>query len=151
MRITSIAAGLLLALMNASCGGGGGGVGGPSEQDIVNSLDNVLRSAAGDWTGIGTGASTATMEFRLQEAANGQVSGSGTFKENANSAAVPVTVSGTYQRPVLTLAFDGIVYESRAVKGVVQGSYTTVGGIAATLKLSAPDYAREIQVLLQEK
>lgn len=146
MRSMSIVAGALIVLMNTSCGGGG-----PTEQDIDNSLEGTLRSVAGEWSGI-TGAPNAIrLEFRLQEGSNGQVSGTGTMKEESAASAVPITVSGTFQRPVLTLAFDGMVYEARQVKGAAHGSYTTVGGIGTTLTLTAPGYSREIAILLQEK
>ena len=151
MRSISIAAGALLILMSASCGGGGGSIGFPSEQEINDSLEAELRSVAGDWQGIANPPSAAHLEFQLQEGSNGQVSGTGTFKEHVAAAAVPITVSGTFQRPVLSLAFEGIVYETRQVKGAAQGTYTTVGGIAAPLTLTAPGYSREIPVLWQEK
>jgi hypothetical protein len=152
MRSLSIAAGALIVLMSTSCGGGGNG-GWPTEQDISNSLETTLRSVAGDWTGVayGPNPNALRLEFKLQEGANGQVSGTGTMKEEGAPAAVPITVTGTFQRPVLTLAFDGMVYESRQVKGAIQGSYTTVGGIVAPLTLTAPGYSREISILLQEK
>lgn len=150
MRRLAIGAGALLVVLNTSCGGDGGGFG-PTEQDIVNSLEATLQSVAGDWTGIASGPNDIRLEFRLQEGINGQVSGVGTFKEQGAPSAVPVTVSGTFQRPVLTLAFDGIVYESRQVKGVAQGSYTTVGGIATSLTLTGSGYSRELAVLFQEK
>ncbi len=146
MRSLSIAAAALLVLMNASCGGGG-----PSEQDINDSLQDTLRSVAGDWVGVATGANGIRLEFRLQEAGNGQVSGSGTMKEHNAAAAVPITASGTFQRPVLKLAFEGMVVESQQARGVAEGSYTTVGGIGTTLTLSAPGYSRDIAILLQEK
>lgn len=152
MRTMTIAAGAWLVMMSASCGGGGGGgLGGPSEREINESLQAILRSAAGDWIGMANGPNAIRLEFTLQEASNGQISGAGTMKEANAAFAVPITVSGTYQRPNLTLAFDGMVYESLAVKGAVQGSYTTVGGIGATLRLTAPGYARDIPILLQEK
>ena len=112
-----------------------------------------MRSVAGDWTGIVNGPNAIRLEFRLEEGANGQVSGTGTMKEESAPAAVPITVTGTFQRPVLTLAFDGMVYESRQVKGAAQGSYTTVGGIGigTTLTLTAPGYSRDLAILLQEK
>jgi hypothetical protein len=150
MRSAAIAVLGLLALMTTSCGGGGGGYG-PSEQDIKNSLQETLKSVAGDWTGVSNAPNAIRLEFRLQEAANGQVSGTGTMKEDGAAASVPITVTGTFQRPLLTLAFDGIVYESRQVKGMLQGSYTTVGGIGTSLTLSAPAYSREVAILLQEK
>lgn len=135
-----------LAVMTSSCGGGG-----PSAQDINDTLEAALRSVAGGWTGFSNPPNAIHLEFQLQEGPNGQVSGSGTMKEDNAPAPVPITVSGTFQRPVLTLAFDGIVYESHAVKATAQGSYTTVGGIATTLKLTAPGYARDVPIVLQEK
>lgn len=151
MRSISIATGALFVLMNTSCGGGGGGIGGPSAQEIDASLEATLRSVAGDWIGVSNASNSVRLEFRLQEGSNGQVSGTGTMKEGNAASAVPITVTGTFQRPTLTLSFDGMVYESRQVKGAAQGAYTTVGGIATTLTLSAPGYSRDVSILLQEK
>lgn len=145
MRKVSIAAAALIVLMTTACGGG------PTEQDINNSLEATLKSVASDRIGIANGPNGIQLNFRLQEGTNGQVTGTGTMKEDNAPAAVPITVSGTFQRPVLTLAFDGMVYESHQVKGAAQGSYTTVGGIATTLTLTAPGYSRDVAVLLQEK
>src|SRR5690348_2515022 len=115
MRRTSIAALALIALMTTSCGGG------PTEQDINNSLEAKLSSVAGDWTGLANGPPAIRLDFKLQEGTNGQVSGTGTMKEGDATTSVPITVTGTFQRPVLALAFDGIVYESHQVKGTAQG------------------------------
>ena len=147
MRRLSIAAAALFVLMSTSCGGGGSS----TEREIVNSLDQTLRSVAGDWLGIANVPNTIRLDFKLQEASNGQVSGTGTMKEENAAASVPITITGTFQRPVLTLAFEGMVYESHAVKGAAQGSYTTVGGIGTTLTLTAPGYSRQVAILLQEK
>jgi hypothetical protein len=107
---------------------------------------------AGPWTGFSTPLNVIQLDFQLQEAANGQVSGSGTMKEGTTLAAVPITVTGTFNRPMLSLSFDGMVFEGHTgVKGSAQGSYTTVGGIATTLSLTAPGYSRDIQIILQEK
>ncbi len=149
MRSLSIAAGTLLVLMTTSCGGGGGGYG-PSGQDIDNSLTEILKSVAGNWTGIGGPPNAITLDFKLTES-NGMVTGTGTMKEESAAAAVPITITGTFQRPVLTLAISGIVYESRQVSGTMQGSYTTVGGIGAPLKMTATGYAKDVAVLWQEK
>ena len=149
MRRMSMLTGLLIALMNTSCGGGSDG-GWPSGQDINDSLQATLQSVAGDWQGISTVPNALRLDFRLVQGANGQVSGTGTMQEGS-AAALPITVSGTFQRPLLTLAFDGMVYESRQVKASAQGNYTTVGGIATTLTLTAPGYSRDVAVLLQEK
>jgi len=145
MRTMPIAA-ALLALLTASCGGGG-----PSEQDIVDSLDQTLSSVVGGWSGTSSAPNTIRLDFTLQQGSNGQVSGTGTMKEESAAAAVPIAVSGAFQRPVLTLTFDGMVYEGHQVQGTVTGSYTTVGGISATLKLAGTGYAKDVTVLLQEK
>ncbi len=145
MRRLSIAVAALVVSMSASCGGG------PSGQDINDSLQDTLRSVSGNWVGVATGANGVRLEFRLQEAGNGQVSGSGTMKEQNAAAAVPITVSGTFQRPVLKLVFEGVVYETQAATGAAEGSYTTVGGISTTLLLTAPGYRREVALLLQEQ
>ncbi|MFC5460498.1 hypothetical protein [Massilia niabensis] len=138
--------------MSTSCGGSGGGVSPwPTEQDINASAQATLQSVAGDWEGVSTVPNALRLDFRLVEGANGQVSGTGTMKEGSAAAAVPFIVSGTFQRPLLTLAFNGMVFESRQVKGAAQGSYTTVGGIGATLTLTAPGYSRDVAILLQEK
>jgi len=154
MRCMSIAAGALLVLMNTSCGGGGGGVWGPTEKDIVDSLQETIRSVSGDWSGITAGnnpTNPVQLQFKLTEGSNGQVTGTGTMKEKNATSAVPITVTGTWQRPNLTLAFQGMVYESKQVQGSFQGEYTTVGGILAPLKLTAPGFTRDLQFLLQEK
>lgn len=148
MRSMAISAGALFALITTSCGGGGYG---PSEQDILNSLETTLQSVAGDWTGVSNVPNAIRLEFKLQEASDGQVSGAGTMTEANRPAAVPITVTGTFRRPTLTLAFDGMVFESRPVKGTAQGTYSTVGGIGTNLTLTAPGYSRDIAILLQEK
>lgn len=145
-NLSTIAFGALVVLMATSCGGGG-----PTEQDINNSLEATLRSVAGDWTGVANVPNAIRLEFRLQEGTNGQVNGTGTMKEESAAVAVPITVSGTFQRPILKLVFNGIVYESHQVTGAAEGSYTTVGGIGTTLTLTAPGYSREVAILLQEK
>lgn len=152
MRSMSIAAGALLVLMNTSCGGGGGGYG-PTEQEIINSLNETLRSVAGDWTGIANAKApnSITFEFRLQEGNAGQITGTGTMKEQNAASAVPITITGTFQRPALTLVFAGMVYESRQVTGAAQGNYITVGGVGNILTLTAPGYTRDLPILLQEK
>lgn len=132
--------------MSTSCGGGG-----PTEKDITDSLDAELRSVAGDWIGVANVQNSIRLEFTLQEGSNGQVSGTGTMKEGNAPSAVPITVTGTFQRPMLSLTFNGMVYESHQVKGVAQGSYTTVGGIGTTLTLTGTAYSRDVAILLQEK
>lgn len=154
MRSISIAAGALLVLMNTSCGGGGPGEGvsvWPTGDDISKSLQERLNSVTGDWSGFSNAPNAVLLEFKLQQGSNGQVSGTGTMREGTAATTVPITITGTFQRPLLTLNFEGIVYETRQVKGYAQGTYTSVGGVATTLTLSAPGYTRDVQILLQEK
>ena len=120
----------------------------PTGDEIDRSLDEQLRSVAGDWTGIGPGQAF-TLSFRLAEAAGGQVTGSGTMQERGAPAA-PLTIVGTYKRPDLALILDGLVYEGRAVRGTLQGRYTSVGGVSDTLVLTGEGYTRRLAVLLQE-
>jgi hypothetical protein len=148
MRRVTIACWTLLVLLNSSCGGGGGW---PSEEEINDSLEATLQSVAGDWTGISNAPNVLRLDFTLQEGSNGQVSGTGTMSEANAANATPITVTGTFQRPTLTLTFNGMVFESRQVIGTAQGTYTTVGGIATNLTLTAPGYSREIPILLQEE
>lgn len=133
------------ALLVASCSAG------PTEQEINNSLEQMLRSVAGDWTGTSSGDNPVTLAFRVQEGSNGQVSGTGTMKEGRAASTVPITVTGTYRRPALSLTFSGMVYEGQSVQGVVQGQYTTVAGVGTTLQLTGTGYAKSIAILLQEK
>lgn len=143
MRALSVA--LLLCALTASCAGG------PTDREIDASLQETLRSVAGDWTGISIGSDAIRLDFRLQEGSNGQVSGSGTMKEGSAAAAVPITVTGTFQRPLLSLTFNGMTYAGRSVQGTAAGNYTTVGGISTALQLSGPGFAQSVQMLLQEK
>lgn len=142
MLMTAVA---LIALMSTSCGGG------PTEKEINNSLDAALQSVAGDWIGVVNIPNAIQLDFRLQEGANGQLTGTGTMKEQNAAAAVPITVTGTFQRPMLSLAFNGMVVESHQVQGTAQGNYTTVGGISTTLSLRGNSYSRDVAILLQEK
>ena len=152
MRTRSIAATALLCLMSMSCGGGGSGLSvWPTERDINTSLQDIIRSVAGDWTGTANAPNAFRLEFRLQESANGQVSGTGSMKEDSAAAAVPITITGTFQRPLLSLTIEAMVLEGRQLRGVAQGSYDTIGGVATTMTLTAPGFTRAVPILLQEK
>jgi len=76
---------------------------------------------------------------------------SGAVSPTAAPAARPITVSGTFVRPALSLTFDGMVYEGRPVRGSVRSAYTSVGGIADTLVLTGESYTKKLVVLLQER
>jgi hypothetical protein len=121
---------------------------GPTQQDIENDLERQLRSVTGPWA---ASSAPLALDFQLQAGAGTAVSGSGTMKEAAAPTTVPITVTGTFQRPVLSLTFTGMTFEGHAVQGTFQGSYTTVGGISGPLHLTGSGYSRDITVLLQEQ
>ncbi len=145
MRGTSRLVACVILLVSVACAVG------PTEQDIRDSLEETLRSVTGDWRGTSTGENPIALEFRLQEGNNGQVSGTGSMKEARAASAVPITVSGTFRRPVLTLTFSGLLYEGQQVQGTAQGEYTTVGGISTTLQLTGQNYSKAMVILLQEQ
>lgn len=134
---------LLLALTLAA-----GACVGPTGDDIENELERELRSVSGSWAGT---SPTLTLDFQLQEGAGNAVSGSGTMKEAAAPGTVPITVTGTFQRPQLSLTISGMTFEGRAVQGTFQGSYTTVGGISGPVHLTATGYTKDVTILLQER
>ncbi|HEX8451277.1 MAG TPA: hypothetical protein VF647_04215 [Longimicrobium sp.] len=132
---------LALTLAAGACGDSSGG-------GIDNELERQLSAVAGPWTGV---SPELTLDFQLQDGAGTAVSGSGTMKEAAAASTVPITVTGTFQRPQLSLTVSGMTFEGRAVQAAFQGSYTTVGGISAPLHLTATGYSRDISILLQER
>ncbi len=131
---------LILTLATAACL--------PTDDDIENELEKQLQSVAGPWGGV---SPTLTLDFQLQEGAGNAVSGSGTMKETAAPGTVPITVTGTFQRPQLSLTISGMTFEGRAVQGTFQGSYTTVGGISGPLHLTGTGYSKDVTILLQER
>jgi hypothetical protein len=119
----------------------------PTEQEITDSIEKELRSVDGAWTGT---SAPLTLDFQLSQGPGNTVSGSGTMKEAAAPGPVPITLTGTFQRPVLSLTISGMVFEGHSVQGTIQGSYTTIGGISGPLQLTGAGYSREITVLLSE-
>ncbi|HEX8832004.1 MAG TPA: hypothetical protein VF705_12600 [Longimicrobium sp.] len=120
---------------------------GATDQEIENELERQLSSVAGPWRGT---SAPLTLRFQLSQGAGNAVSGSGKMKETAAPDSVPITITGTFQRPALSLTISGMVFEGHAVQGTIQGSYTTVGGISAPLQLTGTGYTRDITILLQE-
>jgi hypothetical protein len=120
----------------------------PTDEDIENELERQLESVSGPWTGI---SPTLALDFQLQEGAGSAVSGSATMKEAAAPGTVPITVTGTFQRPQLSLTISGMTFEGHAVQGTFQGSYTTVGGISGPLHLTGTSYSKDVAILLQEQ
>lgn len=122
----------------------------PTERDIESALERQLQSAAGPWTGT---SQPISLSFQLTQATNGQLTGSGTMQETGVAGSTPITVSGSYQRPTLTLVFTGMRRDGQAVRGDVTGQYTSAGGVSATLRLSGVNgstYSEDIPILLQE-
>ncbi|HEX9936594.1 MAG TPA: hypothetical protein VGB15_05710 [Longimicrobium sp.] len=140
MRLTRLFGLLALVLAAGACL--------PTGDEIEDELERQLESVAGAWAGTST---SLMLDFTLQEGAGNSVSGSGTMKEAAAPTAVPITVTGTFQRPQLSLTINGMVFEGRTVQGTFQGSYTTVGGITAPLHLTAAGYSRDVPILLLER
>lgn len=136
-------------LLFASCSPSGR----PTGPSIEHSLEAELASVQGPWTGLPIGppeSNTIGLDFSLTEQANGLVQGTGTMKEANAPDRVPVSVSGTFRRPLLSLTFAGMVYEGRAVTGEVRGEYTSVGGVGNSIRLIAEGYERVVPILLQE-
>ena len=144
MRVTLLAAVLCLGVGIPACSVG------PTEQEIIDGLEQQLQSVDGGWTGTASGGSQLTLDFQLQ-AAGTTLSGTGTMREQPGAATVPITVTGTFNRPALSLTFSGMTYEGHAVQGTITGSYTSVGGVGGTLQLTGTGYSNSVQVLLQEK
>ncbi|HEY7769187.1 hypothetical protein [Longimicrobium sp.] len=140
MRFSRIIPLLVIALAAGACL--------PTGEDIEKEIEAALSSVAGPWTGS---SPTLTLDFQLQQGTGDAVSGSGTMKETAAAAAVPITVTGTFQRPQLSLTFSGMTFEGRAVQGTFAGKYTTVGGINGPLQLRATGYSKDVTILLQER
>lgn len=120
----------------------------PTDDDIDNELESRLRSVSGPWVAT---SPTLTLNFQLSEGAGTAVSGTGTMKEAAAPASVPITVTGTFQRPQLSLTISGMSFEGHAVQGTIQGAYTSVGGFSAPLHLTGTGYSRDVTLLLQEQ
>jgi hypothetical protein len=140
MRFSRIIPLLVVALAAGACL--------PTGEDIENELEATLQSVTGPWSGT---SPTLTLDFQLQAGTGNAVSGSGTMKEAAAANSVPITVTGTFQRPQLSLTFSGMTFEGKAVQGTFTGSYTTVGGINGPLQLRATGYSKDVTILLQER
>ena len=71
----------------------------------------------------------------------------------AGSPLVPITVSGSYQRPNLVLVFTGMTRNGNAVRGDFSGQYTSVGGVSSALVLTGvggSTYSEQVAMLMQE-
>lgn len=123
----------------------------PTGRDIESALERQLKSVAGPWTGT---SQPISLSFELTQAANGQLTGTGTMQETGVAGSTPVVVSGSYQRPTLVLAFTGMRRAGHSVRGDLTGQYTSVGGVSANLVLTGVNgstYSEQIPILLQEQ
>ncbi len=87
IRTVSLRAAVLGSLLLGACSVG------PTEEDINRTLEGILASVSGEWTGSSTGTNPVTMAFTLTQAGNGAVTGSGTMKETNAAASVPITIA----------------------------------------------------------
>lgn len=119
------------------------------EDELARQTEEAVRSAAGPWTGDVLGG-ILKLDFSLTQAPDGRLQGTGTMREGQAGAPVPITVSGTYQRPNLSLTFTGMVFEGRGVVGTFEGTYNSFLGVTSTLRLTAEGYARSLSLGLSE-
>ena len=117
-----------------------------SQEGYAAHVDAMTRSVAGQWHGVSVDLG---LTFDLEQVGTA-VSGGGTMTEEGRTNDSRYTVSGTYQRPQLTLTFTGMVYQGRVVEGSFQGNYNSLGGCGGTLHLKGTDYSKDIGLLLQE-
>ncbi len=128
---------------------------GPSQADIINSLDKDLATVAGPWQGLSTASpDSIIITLQLTEPSPGAVGGTGTSKDAGTDTTSPFAVTGTFAQPALSLVFDGMRRGSHQVRGTFHGRYTTVGGIADTLLLAGVNgdaYVEKVPMLLQKR
>lgn len=133
----------MLGAVSLTCGVG------PTEDDINDALANTLESVTGGWTGT-IGSNQATLSFTLAQGSGSAVSGTGTMRHTSASSSTPMTVTGTFQRPVLSLTFQGMVFDGTTVQGVTQGSYTSVGGISAQIRMTGTGFDQTVPIHIYE-
>ena len=119
----------------------------PTGDDIDDSIQRELRSVDGDWSGETSGANPITIEVHLNESGT-QVQGTGTMREQGGPL-VPISVSGTFQRPALELTITGMSYGGRAVTGHLDASYNNII-VSTPLELTATGYSQNLQLIISE-
>ena len=146
---------LLAQLPLGACGLSGLGDTAPRPEDL--DFEGILRSVSGRWTGFnvvttsGPPPNTLRLVFVLTQAPDGGVTGTGTMQEAGAPGPVPITVTGSYRRPTLSLTFDGMVWAGRAVRGTISDRYESIGGVIGRLTLTAADATETtLEVLLTE-
>ncbi len=142
---TLLARAALLAALSGCAGGSF--LNGPDSKYFDDLTENAVRSVTGAWHATSV---PVTMEFALSEAAGGQVTGSGTMVDVAAANSVPITITGSYVKPTLSLKFEGIVYKGNPVSGTFEGKYESFQGIGSTLRVTSAGGVVVIDLLLQE-
>ncbi len=131
---------LVLALAAAACG-----------RDLTEATEDEMASVAGAWTGR---SPMLDLNFTLTDGPAGTVFGTGTVKLKRSPETLPITVTGTYQRPLLSLTIDGIRIDQQVLDGTWRGSYTAAGPILEALQLTPAvegmGDTREVTILLEE-
>lgn len=138
------AVGLLATILLAGCGG----LPTVTGDDIAASIQEELNSVNGAWSGM-VGQDGLTIAFNLTQGSGGALTGSGTMKETPAASPVPITVTGTFNRPALSLTFKGMVVEGVAVEGTLQAQYTTLV-LFTPLRLVGTGYDKTVQLILSE-
>lgn len=132
---------LALALAAAACSGG-----------PTAATEDAMASVEGEWTGS---SPMLELKFTLTDGPASTVFGTGTMKLKRSPETIPITVTGTYQRPLLSLTFDGIRMDQQVLDGTWRGSYTTAGPILEAMQLTpaveGTGDTREVTILLEEK
>ena len=93
MRALSKGIGSLLLLAIIGCAAG------PTEQEILESLQATLRSVTGDWHAESFGANAIALDFRLQEDGNGNVSGAPFERCSTGNVAASSVLRARYVEP----------------------------------------------------
>jgi hypothetical protein len=125
----------------------------PSGEDIEQALEDEKASVEGPWGGfalLAQGENTITFRFSLRQLSGGRVEGNGTTKEFNAQNPVPILVTGTFERPMLSLTFSNMIYENRALAGELRDNYGGISVGSSGMRLTGDGYTRTIPVQLSE-
>jgi hypothetical protein len=120
----------------------------PTGDDIDDAIEQELRSVAGSWHGQTSGSNQVVLDLQLSESGS-QVTGTGTMTEQAVGTPVAVTVTGTFNRPALSLTISGMSYEGHAVTGTFQTQYNNIV-VGGSLVLTGTGYTRTLDLIISE-
>lgn len=142
MRLSKMLSSCLILLTAPACGMF------PTGDDVDDSIEQELRSVDGGWHGQTSGANQIVLDLELDES-GGQVTGSGTMVEQAVGTPVAVTVTGTFNRPALSLTISGMVYEGHSATGTFQAQYTNIV-LGGRLNLTGTGYSQGFDLIISE-